>query len=278
MASPDFSINGFPLNEMAIVAAGSPVVATLDSTVGVGVVDWRIDRTDDTTTPATYDPIVVSGALNEVATVTSAGPGTAGEMTVRINNGRGPNGETDLSATERKVKWVVLADGGGEVGVQGEQERENRLSSPTHGLIALINANLRKAGAGAFGTTILGGVFGRQQTDLASWVDVGAIVIDLSSTPTAGRVVELLVVLSTNNAAIDAQVQILNRTTTMVVANSLLTTPATTPVLLAATITPDATFDDTAVQLLSVQVQKAAAGAPTDIAALDFAQMRVRYT
>ena len=276
MASPDFSINGNPLNQQAVVAAGAPIVATLDSSAGVSLVNWRVERTDDTTTPATY-PITPSGAIGEVANLVAGGVGTAGELIVRINNGRGPNGETDLTATERRVKWVVLTSDGAEVLVAGEQERENRISSPTHGIIRPLNENLRKSGAGAFGSTILGGVFGRQQTDLASPVDKGSIVVNLAGTPTNGRVIEFVAVLSTNNAAIAAQVQLLNRTTTMVVTSSLLVTPATTPVLLVVEIVPDATFDDTAVQLLSVQLFKAAAGLPTDIASLDFAQVRVRY-
>ena len=276
MASPAFSINGNTVGAVTAVAAGASVVGTIDNTAGIGATAWRVSATDDTGVPADYEPVSVSGSLSEVGTVTAGVAGTSGVLTVRINNGVNiATGNTDLDATEYSVKWYVPVAGGGQVLVAGEQERENRFSSPTHGMIAPINAQLRQLAA--INGAIRGGSAGLQQTDGNTFIDVGGIVADFTGTPSTDRVIEFIALASTNNAGIATEVRLLNYTTGMVVTSSTLSTTSTTPAKLTATITPDATFSASAEQILSVQLRKSLAGTPSDLAFLLSAEMRVRY-
>lgn len=147
MASPQFSINGNAVGVKARVSPGGAIVATLDDISGVSAISWTVANVDDESEVGDY-AITPSGSIGQIATLAAAGPGTAGELKCRINSGVNlATGNTDLTVTEYSVKWwVPVAGDSGEVFVLGEIERENRLGSATHGILAALNALVRVSG------------------------------------------------------------------------------------------------------------------------------------
>ena len=134
-------------------------------------------------------------------------------------------------------------------------------------------------GVGGLSGVVFGGSSGRQQSDdvSAGFLDIGAMVVDLSSFP-SGATITFEAVLSTNNSpTIPAEVRLMNLTTSQVITASTLSTTSGTMAKVSAVITPDATFDDTAEQLIAVQLRKSAVGAASDLAFCDLAQLRVSY-
>lgn len=281
MADPDFSINGEAIGAVAAVASGGAVVGTISNTSGVEVTAWSVANTDDSALPATFEPVVVSGASNHIGTVTAGGPGTGGELKVRINDGKNlATAELDLSSTEYSVKWYVPISGSaGQVLVAGEQERESRLSDDRLGMLKPLNDFMRQLAA-VSGSTIRGGGSGRHETNLDTFTTVGGIVVDMTGTPSSGRVVEFEVMLSSSNVAITAEIRLFNLTTSLVVADStLVTTVGNTDVQhLTATLTAgSASLPDDAEQELLIQIRKTTIGAATDWAIKDMATFKLRY-
>jgi len=128
--------------------------------------------------------------------------------------------------------------------------------------------------------SIFVGNAGRQQSDDVStgFLDIGAMLIDLSGFPATGRTITFEAIIHTNNSpTIPAEVRLFNMSTSLVVTGTTLSTTVGTQTKVTVTITPDATFLATAEQLVSVQLRKTALGVPADLAFCDLARIRVSY-
>lgn len=276
--SPSFSINGGAVNEKVSVAAGDPVVATLDSIDGVRQVTWSISRTDELSTPGDY-ALVPSGSVGQIVSTTALGTGRSAVLKAVINGGLDPVTERPSDATIQEVKFFVPGLDGFEALCGGETdssfEKPDRVASPTHGAVDPLNRNVRQIAAQA--GAAVGGAFGRQTTGLGTWQDVGAIIVNLSETPSLNRVLEFIALLSTDSAASAAQARLFNLSTSQPV--TLTGGPASsvslTPEKITLPVVVDANFLDTAEQILMVQIQSVGG---TDNAFLDFGQFKIRFT
>ncbi len=145
--SPAFTFSGVVTSlAKKSVAAATSFSATLDSIAGVNSVAWSIVGTDETTTAGTYT-LTPSGTKGETVTLTSAGAGTAGILSVTVNGGVDPrtgSASTDMTASAKF--YVPLADGG-EVGCVGETTQ-----SSTFGWTLFVNQMARRLSG--LGTTV----------------------------------------------------------------------------------------------------------------------------
>src|SRR5580704_3387001 len=133
--SPAIRLHGGPPSVKAQVTAGSTVTATLDSIAGVDVCEYVVLSTDETTTPGSFT-LTPSGIVGQTVTFMAGGPGTAGILQSKINNGR-VGDDVDLAATTATIKWWVPCTGNGlEVGAADEMLE----SDPVNGTTGITNA------------------------------------------------------------------------------------------------------------------------------------------
>jgi hypothetical protein len=269
MPSPQFAINGGLVGIKASVPAGGGVQAILDSADGVRQVVWTVIRTDETTTPAAYT-LAQSGGVGQQVDTAALTVGTCAILQAEINGGI--DTATGLPApelTRATAKFYVPTADGIELLAGGEQEDANRESSATHGMIDPLNQALRKLEAS--GTSSIGGAAFATSTSNV-FTDVGALVVDVSSSSSVGRVLEFVAVLSSTGTA---EIQLINQTLgAVLVTGSGLSSASATPVKVIATIAPGATFDDTAEQLLTVQLRDSTGA---DVSTMYTASVTVRY-
>ena len=145
--SPAFAINGGTVGFKASLDAATTYTATLDSIVGVAPVTWTVSRVDDfgIVTDYTGAPAwLQSGSVGQTVAFGSLAPGTAGVLKATVAGGTDPVTDTPNSELmSAEVKFYVPTVDGKEVAVAGEQNRDDFVSNPTHGVIELLNAVVR---------------------------------------------------------------------------------------------------------------------------------------
>jgi hypothetical protein len=132
-------------------AAGATVYARLDSVANVDICTWAIAYADGyRTTPSDYTLTTTGIVGNEVSyPLPAATEGIATILQSTVNDGVGPDGNTNLLVTQGTIKAHVLASNGLEVGACGE----NYESDPVNGTGSLVNEAIALAGVLGGGVT-----------------------------------------------------------------------------------------------------------------------------
>lgn len=150
--SADGVTYGAPGVKMAF-SEGTTVHAKLDSIQGVSVCTWAIIFADGVnSTPASYTIVPDTGAVvgDKVKfNLPAATEGVSVILQSTINDGVGPDGNTDLTATQATIKAYVLAPNGLEVPAVGETYE----GDPVYGTGPQVTAAILAAGVAGGGVT-----------------------------------------------------------------------------------------------------------------------------
>jgi len=145
MAPPQIqlSTDGFTWQTAGVkqtFSASSTVYARLESIANVDTVAWDVEATDGTSATSSFT-LTQSGIVGQNVQLTADILGTAGRLRAVINSGVDKTtGNVNLETTTARVKWVVLAANGAEVGTFNET-----LESGPLGMTPNINGAIRGA-------------------------------------------------------------------------------------------------------------------------------------
>jgi hypothetical protein len=105
-------------------------------------VAWIVEGTDDTKVPADFT-FVQSGSVGQTYTGTALTAGTCGTIRCTVHGGIDPATDASSSTMVARGKFFTPTNWGSEVLTVAEQDDDNYLSDPTHGMIKPVNENIR---------------------------------------------------------------------------------------------------------------------------------------